>query len=170
MSLLSSQENINSYCHQPSIGLGIISLKKERSIILFIGMDLLLFFSTSVNAILPLPYNFDPKTPLDKDFDAQGVFNIDLHSGASIYTYEMRMLPGTNTLDPDVMLIYNSHSALTTPGIVGDGWQLSESYVWRDINGTATDVTDDIFTLVLNGASYRLVYGPEENRYRTQIE
>lgn len=143
----------------------------KKRIILF---SFLLFssvlFSALAEAILPLPYNFDPKTPLDKKFDAQGAFNIDLHSGAAIYTYEMRVPPGTNDLEPEMILHYNSHGALTTPGLVGDGWQLSESYIQRDINGSATNTSDDIFTLFLNGVSYRLVYGPENNRYHTQVE
>src|SRR3989338_10735061 len=58
----------------------------------------------------------------------------------------------------------------TTPSILGAGWALTQNYIYRDVNFTTSNITDDEFKLILNGASYDLVYDDKDKFYHTEIE
>src|SRR3989338_326607 len=58
----------------------------------------------------------------------------------------------------------------TTPSILGAGWALTQNYIYRDVNFTTSNITDDEFKLILNGASYDLVYDEKDKFYHTETE
>ena len=98
-------------------------------------------------------------------------FEVKLYTGAVKYSYPLKVPLGTNNLQPEVSLFYNSHSTVAkAPGIVGAGWELSQNDIERDVNSTFSDTSDDAFKLSLNGNFYDLIYVPSENRYYTEIE
>ncbi len=96
-------------------------------------------------------------------------YGADTFTGAFYYSYPIAVPPGTNGLAPSIALSYNSQGA-DASSIVGTGWMMTESYVQRDINGTATNATDDKYFLVLDGRRYELVYNATADRWHTKIE
>ncbi|MFH1445776.1 MAG: FG-GAP-like repeat-containing protein [Nanoarchaeota archaeon] len=116
-------------------------------------------------------YDRDAAVPKKIDMQLGGESLVSLYTGALTYSYTIRVPPGTNGLQPSLGIFYNSHSATgQSPGVLGAGWQLSQSYIQRDVNHTVDDTSDDKFILVLNGASYELIYVDSESRYHTKIE
>jgi len=115
------------------------------------------------------PYIHSPVSPGEK-FSTNGFFETSLFTGAATYTYPISVPPGTNGLTPSVFLSYNSQAANSRPSIVGSGWTLSDNYIQRKANYSFSNDTDDEFILVLNGASYELVYVPTELRFHTKVE
>ena len=100
----------------------------------------------------------------------RGFFQTSLYTGSAFYGYEIKVPPGTNGLAPSVSLSYNNHGAGGRAGLVGVGWDLNLNYIKRDVNGTADDISDDLFRIILNGRSYDLVCNSPEGRYHTEIE
>jgi len=89
-------------------------------------------------------------------------FNINPYTGAVGYFYPLEVSSGTNGLEPELSIFYNSYNAVGSPGILGSGWGFSQSYI-EGFGG-------DKFRLILEGSSYDLVNGSDENRYHTKIE
>ncbi len=122
---------------------------------------------------------------------AQGFQEIDLFTGASVYSYPIGVPAGRGGLAPQLALSYSSgnvdwpgspEDSLIQAGWVGYGWSLGESYIARqDILGSRftpddcneqNDQDDDsryAYSLVLNGASYDLVKGTD-GYYHTSEE
>jgi len=93
-----------------------------------------------------------------------------LYTGAATYTYPLEVPPGTNGLAPSLFITYNSQSAKGRASFVGLGWDLSLSYIQRNVNYTPDNTSDDEFNLILNGNSYELIYNSTEQRYHTKTE
>lgn len=97
-----------------------------------------------------------------------GAFQPDLFTGAASYAFPIGVPSGTNGLQPQLSIIYNSHNAKRRNGEIGNGWSLSQSYILRDVDYTPADTSDDKFKLFLNGNMQDLVYS--NGRYHTKIE
>ncbi len=97
-------------------------------------------------------------------------FQTDIHSGSFVYAYKIAIPLGTKGLTPQISISYNSHSAKGKAGWVGFGWDISLSYIQRDIEYTRKDTTDDTFDLLLEGAKHDLVYVSSENLFHTKLE
>ena len=95
---------------------------------------------------------------------------VDLLTGAATYAYALEAPPGTNGMQPNLSLIYNSGAADTLldqqAGIVGHGFELAGlGWIQRDPYDT------DTYYLNLNGVSEKLI--PVEgasDSYRTEHE
>lgn len=96
-----------------------------------------------------------------------GVFFNDLFSGTASYGYNIDILPGVAGLIPSISLSYNHHS-IGAKSVVGNGWSITENYIYRDVNGTINDTSDDFFKLHFNGVDINLVYDVEE--YHTEVD
>ncbi|MBI2581455.1 VCBS repeat-containing protein [Candidatus Woesearchaeota archaeon] len=116
------------------------------------------------------PYLHNPEVPENPGLKLQGSYQTALWPGAATYSYGIDIPPGRNGLRPSLGISYNSHSTSQRPGIVGTAWTLSQNYIWREVDYSFADASDDKFNLVLNGQSYELVYVPSEGRYHTKIE
>ena len=97
-----------------------------------------------------------------------GLFQTDLFTGAATYLYQIKVLPGTNGLQPSINLIYNSHNTNKRPSKLGAAWELDQVYIQRDVNYTPSDTSDDKFKLFFQGKEYELVYS--NGIYHTKIE
>jgi len=98
-----------------------------------------------------------------------GAYQTDLFTGTASYSYEIRVPPGRNGLKPQLFINYNHHQTFLKSEL-GNAWTLLKNYIYRDINGTLEDISDDFFRLHFNGLDTKLVYIPSENRYHTEIE
>lgn len=94
----------------------------------------------------------------------------DLFTGSFRYTYDIEVPPGVNELQPALSILYSSQRTASVPDILGTGWDITESFIQRDVNSTVNNLSDDKFTLIFDGSSYELVYVPTENKYHTKIE
>ena len=92
--------------------------------------------------------------------------NTNLFSGAATYTYPVEALPGANGFEPSILFYYNHHGTRGVPGILGTSWSMSQSAIYRDINYTRSNTSDDFFVISFNGINERLVY--DGSRYRTE--
>ncbi len=114
------------------------------------------------------PFLHDPVSPEYKYMDAN-YGTTSLNMGSFTYDYPISVPAGTNGLSPHISVSYNSHSATDKYSIVGSGWTLSDDYVFRDINYTKSDTSDDEYKLSLNGQSYDLI-PINDSIYVTKIE
>jgi len=116
-----------------------------------------------------MPYLLNPMDPWES-FDQDLKLGVSLYSGAANSFYTIELPPGTNNLQPQLNLFYNSYNSIRQkPGILGSGWRLSQSYIQRNVNHTFENISDDSFELVLNGNSYELIYVLNEDKYHTKI-
>ncbi len=113
-------------------------------------------------------YNYN--SFVSKNQNSNSEFNVGLNTGAAIYEYSFEIPSGINGLQPGLKISYNSQSTNSRPGIAGAAWTLSQSYIQRDAEYSFNDSSDDTFELILDGASYDLVYNKNEDAYHTQIE
>ena len=102
-------------------------------------------------------------------FEPKGQFYTDLFTGSAGYSYAIEVSPGINGLGPAISLNYNHHQTAIR-GELGQGWSISKSYIFRDIQHTRSDTADDFFYLNLNGAVSKLIYNSAEGRYHTEQE
>ncbi len=100
----------------------------------------------------------------------QDIFKTSAFTGALTYSYRIEVPAGTNGLTPQMNIFYISQKTSGLPSVLGTGWDLTQSYLERDINGTLYNTQDDSFKLVLEGNFYDLVYSSGDNRYHTKIE
>ena len=113
----------------------------------------------------------DLSTPSDPKLNSPNdAYSTGLYSGAAAYTYELQVPDGIAGFQPILSLSYNSHSAGGTYGWLGDGWSLNENYIQRKVKSTPTNIADDTYHLVFNGAGYDLIYNPADGLYHTEIE
>lgn len=85
-------------------------------------------------------------------------FQASQFTGAATYSFPIQVPAGAGGLQPSLALSYNSQvvdsaSGKTQASWVGMGWSLDTDYIQRSMNGTMTDLTDDIFSVSANGAS-----------------
>ncbi len=99
-----------------------------------------------------------------------GSYQTNLFPGAATYTSPIEVPKGTNDLQPFISIQYNSQSVKQRPSILGVGWGLTQNYVYRDINATLANVSDDTFKLVFLGNAYDLVYDSTDSFYHTKTE
>ena len=103
-----------------------------------------------------------PKNP---DF-----LGVNLFTGSIGYSYMLETPKGTNDLAPQLSLFYDSHDIKTIPSFLGNGWSLSQDYIYRDTNYTFSDTSDDRMKLVFKGKLYDLIFNASEEIYHTKIE
>ncbi len=132
-------------------------LKNKTIKEVMIGLFLLVLITVMVTAS-PLSYVNEPVVPEKENLELSGNAEVDLFSGAVTYSYSINVPKGTNELRPNIELRYNSNGKRKGEEVLGNGWSLSESYIRRNINSSAPDISDDEFTLILEGNSYDLVY------------
>lgn len=108
-----------------------------------------------------------PKSPIKNTW---GAYQTDLFAGSFSYDFKIDLPPGTNGLQPNLSISYNSHAAKGKAGWVGAGWEIPLSYIQRNINYTRKDTSDDKFELYLEGAKHELVYVASEGRFHTKNE
>lgn len=150
----------------------------------------LFYYNDKEQSWLPLPSRVDAENNLliahtDHltifDFDIQNWeaarlpgldgFQVGEFTGAAQYRYAFVLPPGPGGWQPQLSLTYNSQvvdsaTNRTQAEWVGMGWSLETGYIERAMRGSNT-LDDDVFVLMLNGASYRLL--PDGNgQWRTE--
>ncbi len=149
----------------------MINKTKIRSIEFVLAWVLLIFINQSVFADdVYRPYLHNPIIPENPGLNIQGIFQTDLWYGAGIYVYPIDIPPGRSGLQPIISLNYNSHLTNQRSSIVGTAWTLNENYIFRDVDYSFSDTSDDKFKLILNGQAYDLVYDSSDGKYHTQVE
>jgi YD repeat-containing protein len=116
------------------------------------------------------PYLHKAVVPEHPQVKLYGKYSTNLFPGAGTYTYEIEVPKGTNNLQPSVSISYNSQAVKQRPSILGAGWTLPQNYIFRDVNFTPANTTDDMFKLILNGVSYDLIYNNQDGFFHTKIE
>jgi YD repeat-containing protein len=111
------------------------------------------------------PYLHKANVPDNPGLKLYGSYKTNLFPGAATYSYPIEIPAGTNGLQPSISIAYNSQN-IRQHSILGAGWQLSRNYVYRDVNSTFSDSSDDFFVLVLGGV-HELAYGKE---YRVKYD
>ena len=102
-----------------------------------------------------------------RDFLPRTSYVKDHYTGAFVYTYDIDIPLGTNGLAPQISLTYASQRTTSSPSVIGTGWDFTQSYIQRDINGT-DNTSNDKFTLTLEGSRHDLSFS--DNRFHTRIE
>src|SRR3989344_7444241 len=82
------------------------------------------------------PEVINPLKNTKVSIQSKGEFKNDLFTGAATYSYPIEVPPGTNGLQPEISINYNSQNYLKYPNILGSGWGLSESYIEREDVGS----------------------------------
>lgn len=141
--------------------------KKEVILIL-----ILITVITSVNVLAaePLPYVFETAIGKQLKLEQDGVFSVTKYTGSAEYSYPIAVPQGTNNLQPQISIYYDSHKTKQSPSKLGTAWEISQSYIQRDTNNTFKDTKDDKFKLNFNGVVYDIVYVSSEKRFHTKIE
>ena len=116
------------------------------------------------------PYLHKASVPENPKPKLYGAYSTNLFPGAGTYSYPIEIPKGTNNLQPSISISYNSQSVKQRPSILGAGWSLTQNYIYRDVNSTPSNVTDDTFKLILSGASYNLIYDSNDGFYHTEME
>ena len=141
-----------------------------RYTLLKVVFALILFFATSVSAQnVYQPWVQEPVLPENFDLKPEGSLEAGLQTGSGLFSYPLKLPPGTSGLASIVSIDYNNQQAKGSPGLLGAGWVLTENYIQRNVNYTFSDTSDDEYILQLNGQSYRLV-SSGGGRYHTKIE
>lgn len=110
-------------------------------LVIFITVFSLVSIQTSYSAnVDQFPYLRDEISNRPSEFGLDEFFKVSLFTGAFTYTYEIEVPPGTNNLQLDISLFYNSYRTTDLPTVLGTGWDLSQSYIQRDINNTANNL------------------------------
>ncbi|MBU0757621.1 MAG: VCBS repeat-containing protein, partial [Nanoarchaeota archaeon] len=132
---------------------------------------LLLIFVCFIQTALAVedykPYLHNAVVPEHPEVKFYGKYSTELFPGAATYSYPLFFPKGTNGLTPGISLFYNSQQATQRPGILGAGWYMNQDYVYRDVNHTLDDTSDDKYILVLGGNNYELVWIGDS--YRTEV-
>jgi len=141
----------------------------KKSLILFFFF--LAFVPLALAANDPYkPYIHKAVVPEHPKVKLYGTYSTNLFPGAGTYTYEIEVPKGTNNLQPALSISYNSQAVKQRPSILGAGWLLTQNYIYRDVNFTPSNTTDDMFRLILNNVNYELVYDVSDGFFHTEIE
>ena len=117
-----------------------------------------------------------PLAPGNTDIAQHLIPKIDSSTGASTYTYNLKLPPGRNGFTPNLDLSYNSQNA-DNQSVFGNGWTESIPYITRT-NRHGTDQlytgTYPVFTSSLSGELTQLTStsgtNPEEGTYGSKVE
>ena len=148
-------------------------MKKSKKAIIFLLLLLIALLLIPVSFAADdtyKPYLHKPNIPEGPKVKLYGKYSTELFPGAGTYTYELEVPKGSNNLQPSLTISYNSQSMKQRPSFLGAGWSLTQNYIYRDANFTLYNTTDDKFKLILNGASYDLVYDTQDNFFHTETE
>src|SRR3990172_13156466 len=96
------------------------------------------------------PYLHKANVPEHPKIKLYGSYQTSLFPGAATYSYPIEVPPGTNGLQPLISISYNSQNVKQRPGILGAGWFITQNYIYRDVNFTPDNTSDDEFKLILN--------------------
>jgi len=140
---------------------------KLCSVFLFLGLLCILSIPSLVSADV-IGDTYKPEV-VQSVLKEDGVFNVGLQTCGMSYTVPIFTPPATNGLAPNLRLTYSSQGG-SPLDLLGMGWDVTGSYIQRDVENTPDDLGDDTFDLVLNGDKHDLVYNPSTGRYHTQIE
>jgi len=142
--------------------------KKKIVLVLALFLSLLPLINAADNQYKPYLHKANiPDNPKPKLY---GSYSTNLFPGAATYSYQIEIPKGTNNLQPSLTVSYNSQSMKQRSSILGAGWSITQNYIYRDTNYTPSNVTDDLFKLILNGASYDLIYDNNDGSYHTKTE
>ncbi len=147
----------------------IWAITKQNLILIFISFLILVPASIAADDSYK-PYLHEANVPEHPKVKLYGSYSTNLFSGAATYTYPIEVPKGTNGLQPSLSITYNSQSVKQRPGVLGSGWQLTQSYIYRDVNGTVDSTPDDKFKLILNSNAHDLVYDSSDGLFHTKIE
>ena len=114
------------------------------------------------------PYLHKATVPQHPEIKLYGEYSTNLYSGIAVYSYIIDTPKGVNGLQPTIGIYYNSESMSQRPGVLGAGWSMNYNYIYRDINSTLTDTSDDYFILYLDGNTYELVN--YDGEYRSRVD
>ncbi|MBI2660768.1 hypothetical protein HYX09_00705 [Candidatus Woesearchaeota archaeon] len=128
---------------------------KAQSMALPTGSILSTFGSRDANAV--------------SKYAPEGLFRNDLFTGSAGYTYSIQVPSGVNGLEPSININYNSHQAASR-GLLGSGWSLSADNIYRNIENTQSDASDDTYHIQISGMNVELVYVASEGKYHTKTE
>src|SRR3989338_11689112 len=142
-------------------------LKKRQFALVFVFLLFLIPLSYAADDQYK-PYLHKPSIPEHPKAKLYGAYTTNLFPGAATYSYSIEVPKGTNNLQPSISISYNSQSMKQRPSILGAGWSLTQNYIYRDVNFTIANVTDDEFRLILNGVSYDMVYDDKDKFYHTE--
>ena len=149
-----------------------MNLIKNNSIKRYVSFAI--FLITLLPSVLAIdqfkPYIHSPTIPEHPQLNLHGSFQTELWPGAAIYTFDLEVPPGRNGLQPSITLSYNNHLTSQRPSIVGTAWTLTQNYIWRDVDYSFDDTSDDRYRLNFNGQTYELVYVSSEDKFHTKIE
>jgi len=135
--------------------------------ILVLGILFLALIQNVLGADAYKPYLHNPSIPQHPDIKLYGEYNTLLYAGASTYSYSIDVPKGINGMQPKLSINYNSQSAKQRT-IIGSGWYINQDYIYRDINSTLSDSSDDRFFMYLNGNYYELVL--QDGIYHTKVD
>lgn len=139
--------------------------------IFWVFVLLMIVYSMSVYADDQFkPYLHQPSIPEHPKAKLYGSYTTNLFPGAGTYSYPIEIPKGTNNLQPSLSISYNSQSVKQMPSILGAAWSLTQNYIYHDVNFTPSNTTDDFFKLILNSASYDLIYNSADGVYHTKSE
>lgn len=116
------------------------------------------------------PYLHTPSVPKHPEVKLFGQYATDLFPGAGTYSFPLEVPRGINGLSPSLVVSYNSQSVRGRPGVLGAGWFFAQDVIYRDINGTVTDATDDKYIMILDKIPYLLRYNSAEGLWHTEVE
>lgn len=89
-------------------------------------------------------------------------------SGTGSYSFPIALPPATNDFSPKVEISYSSGAKNQKNSLIGNGWNVSEYSITRDINFTAGTTTDDEFELSLPDGNYHLIYDSANQKWVTE--
>jgi YD repeat-containing protein len=111
------------------------------------------------------PYLHTPSVPDSPELNLYGEYATQLYTGGASYSFPLVFPEGVNGLSPRLSISYSSQSL--EPSIVGSAWSLSLDNIYRDINGSKLDTSDDEYFLFLNGNMHELAF--VDGEFRTKI-
>ncbi len=149
--------------------------KMKQKPMLIISMIIFILLAVSVladiNTVNTLSNNLQTMNlPQIDGIKQESKFITNLFTGSAGYSYPLNVIPGINGFQPSIALSYNHHSTKEAPGVLGNAWTITQSYVYRDTQYTVSDTSDDKFWLYLNGVNEELVLDTQNNRYHTKHE
>lgn len=118
------------------------------------------------------PVSYDPYREYLQQAKTGGVnaewgYTTNLFTGTAVYSYPIEVPKGTNGLQPNLALSFNSQS-VKEANFLGNGWSMTENYIQRDIEHTVNDPSDDSYDLHLAGGKQDLVNS--RGVWHTEIE
>jgi RHS repeat-associated protein len=142
---------------------------RSRTLVLWILIILVYVSLAQASDDSYKPYLHKASVPESPKIRLFGQYATSLFPGSATYSYGIEMPKGTVGLDPSLSLSYNSQAVKQRPGVVGAGWALSQNYIYRDVNSTPDNTSDDKYILALDGSVYELVFGPD-GKWHTEVE